>query len=110
HLLLEALHRLMEGRTTLIIAHRLSTIVRADQVAVLKGGKLVERGTHAELLARGGFYASIFNRQLKKQRPRLHRVPASARRTRRALVRVVAERHGGADRLVASWSGNGHGR
>ncbi len=60
----EALETLMKGRTTLIIAHRLSTIVNADTIVVLrKGGRIAERGTHHELLARGGIYAALYETQ-----------------------------------------------
>jgi ABC-type multidrug transport system fused ATPase/permease subunit len=62
-----ALARLMEGRTTIAIAHRLSTILKADQILVFDRGRIVERGTHAELLARGGAYALLYREQFDTQ-------------------------------------------
>jgi ATP-binding cassette, subfamily B, heavy metal transporter len=59
----DALDRVAKNRTTLVIAHRLSTIVGADEILVLDKGTIVERGTHAQLLAHGGLYASMWNRQ-----------------------------------------------
>jgi len=62
-LLLEALERLIEGRTTFIIAHRLSTIRHADRILVLDRGEIVEHGTHAKLMARSGLYATLYRQQ-----------------------------------------------
>ncbi|HEX7342324.1 MAG TPA: lipid A export permease/ATP-binding protein MsbA [Rhodanobacteraceae bacterium] len=62
-LIQQALARLMENRTTLVIAHRLSTIEHADQIAVMDQGRIVERGTHAQLLAQGGQYAMLHRMQ-----------------------------------------------
>ena len=59
-----ALVSLMAHRTTILVAHRLSTIRRADRILVLRGGHIVETGTHAELLARRGFYAQLVERQV----------------------------------------------
>jgi ATP-binding cassette, subfamily B, multidrug efflux pump len=63
-----ALHRLLEGRTSLVIAHRLSTILDADRILVLHKGELREQGTHAELLAKGGIYARLYELQYSRQR------------------------------------------
>ena len=59
----EAMHTLLEGRTAFIIAHRLSTIRRADCIFVIEDGRIVERGTHSELLAMGGAYSHLYRRQ-----------------------------------------------
>ena len=66
----DALERVSRNRTTLVIAHRLSTIIGADEIIVLDQGIIVERGTHHELLARGGLYASMWNRQREAEQAR----------------------------------------
>jgi ATP-binding cassette, subfamily B, heavy metal transporter len=66
----DALDRVSKNRTTLVIAHRLSTIVGADEIIVLDRGMIVERGTHHELLAAGGLYASMWNRQREAEEAR----------------------------------------
>lgn len=62
-----ALDRLMRDRTTLIVAHRLSTVEKADRIAVLQDGRIVETGPHAELMRRGGYYANIYRMQFAGQ-------------------------------------------
>ena len=69
----DALEKLLVGRTTLIIAHRLSTVRRADRLVVVDHGRIVEEGTHADLLARGGLYARLYQRQFREDD-----VPASS--------------------------------
>jgi ATP-binding cassette, subfamily B, bacterial len=64
-----AIERTMKGRTTLAIAHRLSTILRADLILVYERGRIVERGTHTELLARGGAYARLYREQFEATEP-----------------------------------------
>jgi len=70
HEIQESLERVSRNRTSLVIAHRLSTIVGADEIIVLDQGRIAERGTHAELLASGGLYASMWNRQREAQEAR----------------------------------------
>lgn len=62
----DAFEELMKGRTSFIVAHRLSTIKNADQILVMKAGNIIERGTHDELLAQGGFYAQLYESQFAK--------------------------------------------
>ena len=66
----DALDQVSRNRTTVVIAHRLSTIVNADRILVLDGGRLVEQGTHGELLAKNGLYASLWNRQRQAEKAR----------------------------------------
>jgi ATP-binding cassette subfamily B protein len=78
-----ALDRVSEGRTTLVIAHRLSTVVGADEILVLAEGRVAERGSHAALLAKGGLYAALWNRQREAE---------SAQEKVRAAEEVLAGR------------------
>jgi len=65
-LIQKAMDNLMKGRTSFVIAHRLSTIRDADMILVMKDGDIVEQGNHEELLAKGGFYADLYNSQFEK--------------------------------------------
>jgi ATP-binding cassette subfamily B protein/subfamily B ATP-binding cassette protein MsbA len=75
-LLLAACERLKEGRTTFIVAHRLSTIRRADRIAVIKDGKVLESGSHQELLAAGGFYRRLHAVQQRAAARGIQETPA----------------------------------
>ncbi len=57
----------MEGRTSLVIAHRLSTILAADKILVMENGRLVEQGSHVELLAHGGLYTTLYETQFRPE-------------------------------------------
>lgn len=59
----KAFATMMEGRTSFIVAHRLSTIQNADMILVMKDGHIIEQGNHRQLLAKGGFYAKLYNSQ-----------------------------------------------
>ena len=88
-LIQDALEHLMVGRTSVVIAHRLSTILAADVILVLDHGRLVETGTHAELLAASGLYAELFETQFR-----------AANRSRSALTpaqAALAETNGSSD-------------
>ena len=64
----KALDTLMRGRTTIVIAHRLSTIMDSDEILVLNDGVVAERGTHAQLLAKGGIYSGLYRSQFQNTR------------------------------------------
>jgi len=76
HEIQEALRRVSKGRTTLVIAHRLSTVVEADEIIFLDHGRIVERGTHTALLALGGHYAGMWNRQREAAEARARLIEA----------------------------------
>ncbi len=65
--ILNHLREVMQGRTTIFISHRVSTVRNADRIAVLHGGRIVELGTHDELIARGGYYTDLYNKQLLEE-------------------------------------------
>jgi ATP-binding cassette, subfamily B, multidrug efflux pump len=65
--ILNHLREVMQGRTTIFISHRVSTVRNADRIAVLHGGRIVELGTHEELLARNGYYSDLYNKQLLEE-------------------------------------------
>ena len=66
-----AMERLLSGRTVVMIAHRLSTVKKADMICFMEGGRIMERGTHDELVARRGKYARMFQTQLFGEEPKL---------------------------------------
>ena len=68
-LIQEAMDKVMEGRTSFVIAHRLSTIKNADMILVMQNGNITEHGNHEELMAKGGFYADLYNSQFDDQDP-----------------------------------------
>ena len=65
-LIQQAFDKLMQGRTSFVVAHRLSTIRNASRILVMKEGKIIEQGTHGELLAKGGFYTTLYNSQFQQ--------------------------------------------
>ncbi|MGD0907649.1 MAG: ATP-binding cassette domain-containing protein, partial [Candidatus Acidiferrales bacterium] len=65
--ILRRLDAILRQRTTVLISHRVSTVQHADQIVVLRDGRIVERGSHAELLARGGYYADLYTKQLLEE-------------------------------------------
>jgi ATP-binding cassette, subfamily B, bacterial MsbA len=74
----DAIEHLLQGRTVFVIAHRLSTILNADQILVMDGGRIVQRGTHDELLAEGGLYRKLYRLQYEQRLVTLEQAPAGA--------------------------------
>ena len=97
-LIQDGLRSLRQGRTTFVIAHRLSTIRSADQILVIEHGEIVERGTHAELMALGGRYRTLYDKQYKLEADRFinpgedFTTPSPARRRRSPVADAAADR------------------
>ena len=87
YLIQQALAELMKGRTTFVIAQRLRTVKAADQILVLHGGKIVERGTHDELIEQDGLYRQIYDLELRDQEEAFER-----ERERLAAIDVTVTR------------------
>ena len=106
----EALERLMSGRTTLIIAHRLSSVVNADRILVLDEGRLVESGSHSELLAVGGLYASLMAQQQERLDFSLHPdlVEGASRETRHDVQPAAPQLDVSAFMPQTAHQGHGH--
>jgi ATP-binding cassette, subfamily B, heavy metal transporter len=104
----DALDEVSRNRTTLVIAHRLSTIVGADRILVLDAGRLVEQGTHQALLAQGGLYASLWNRQRQAEKAREELAEALAQEGQRikgGRLEAAAELETGATPVVGPADG-----
>ena len=65
--ILTALQGVMQGRTAILISHRVSTVRNADRIYVIEHGRVVEEGTHSQLIARGGYYADLYHKQLLEE-------------------------------------------
>jgi ATP-binding cassette, subfamily B, bacterial len=79
-LIQQALERVMQGRTSLVIAHRLSTVLSADEILVMKEGRLVEQGTHSELLEQDGVYGQLYHTQFGGEKHPTRPMPVSKER------------------------------
>jgi hypothetical protein len=104
-----ALDPLMRNRTTLAIAHRLSTILAADLILVVDRGRIVERGTHAELLERGGLYAKLYDQQFAPTATRrVEPVADEGQETPRGTRDGSGQRRGAGRQLGRGQSRPGH--
>jgi ATP-binding cassette subfamily B protein len=103
----DALDRVSRNRTTLVIAHRLSTVVSADEIIVIDAGEIVERGTHAQLLAQGGLYAGMWNRQreaeeAREKLARVERERITPNRNPPPIAELMGEDQAGPDTVPAA--------
>ena len=83
-----AIAAVVRGRTSFVIAHRLSTIVGADVILAVQDGKIVERGTHAELMAQKGYYYQLYSRQFEKEQQNAWKNDGTGRSFSQALGNV----------------------
>jgi ABC-type multidrug transport system fused ATPase/permease subunit len=108
--ILDSLEDLMEGRTSFMIAHRLSTVRHADQILVMQDGRIVERGTHEELVGGGGVYTGLHQAQTKERGRRRQQQPQSQQAPEPALVEATATATASApEQEPPSRTGNGGG-
>ena len=109
-MILDALDELMVGRTTFVIAHRLSTVRHADLIVVVNNGRVVEQGSHSELLLAGGLYAQLWDAQIGRRRSRRRLSEADPDHgpeddLSAEIARIAAENgasHSGAARLIVA--------
>jgi ABC-type multidrug transport system fused ATPase/permease subunit len=108
--ILDSLEELMEGRTSFMIAHRLSTVRHADQILVMQDGRVVERGTHEELVDRGGVYTGLHKAQTKERGRRRAPLPREPHPEPVLVAPAAAPARERADGGSGNGAGNGKGR